>query len=164
MKTLLAGLVGTMLISTSFDASAQSTEYQLGQIVTKRKLLMHDLQTNYWTLLAVKNGDSSDYQGAAEAASQMSATLNEFLALMEPGTALGEVPGSRAKPEVWTEAGKFAAVAEAFQNKAVQLANVAEGEDPVAFVTAFNDFAAACTGCHDLRPSSGGQFRFAKDE
>lgn len=143
------------------NAYSQSTEYQLGQIVLARQSMMFDLQTAYWTLLALKNGESTDYGAAATAARLVEETMPSFVELMEPGTAQGEAPGSRAKPEVWSQAGTFAAAARDLQSKAAALAAASATESPETYAAAFEDVNQACTACHGLRPSSDGPFRFA---
>ncbi len=156
--------LSALLTMTPHASISQTSEYELGQIVVKRQPLMFDLQTAYWTLLKVKNKESDDYQAVAEAARRMSATMAEFVLLMKPGTARGQAAGSRAKPEVWTEPEAFATAANDFRSQADALAEVAASGNPEAYAGAFDTFAAACTACHELRPSSGGRFRYAKNE
>lgn len=91
---------------------------------------MFDLQTNYWTLLAVRNGESDDFAGAAAAARHMAEVIGDFVPLMVPGTARGEAPGSRAKPEVWSDADTLAATAAAFRESAGALAEAARVKTP----------------------------------
>jgi len=143
---------------------SQSTEYKLSQIVVARDKIMFDLQTSYWTLLDVKNGKSTDFQAAGDAARHMAEIMPDFVLLMEPGTARGQAPGSRAKPEVWSEPVAFTAAADEFRSQAVALAEVAETGNLEAYSDAFESLTAACTGCHGLRPSSGGAFRYAMGE
>jgi len=146
------------------QAAAQSTEYQLAQIVSERQALMFDLQSAYWVLLKVHDGKSSDFAGAADAARNMSDTMERFRPLMQPGTARGESPGSRARPEAWSEADAFEAVVNNFQTKAVSLSEVAARGNKDEYAMEFEAFSVACTSCHGLRPSSGGRFRYAINE
>lgn len=163
MKHVLA----TAILAVSLighDAKSQSTEYKLGQIVVARKAIMFDFQTAFWTLMAVKNGESADYGAAAMAARLVEESMPSFVELLEPGTARGEAPGSRVKPEVWSQAQDFAAAADDLQAKAAALAAASATESPEIYAEAFEELNQACTACHGLRPSSGGPFRFAKDE
>jgi hypothetical protein len=57
------------------------------QIVLARQDLMWALNDAYWVLLAVDQGKSADFDGAAKAASSIGHNLDAFLRLMEPGTA-----------------------------------------------------------------------------
>lgn len=156
--------LSVLLTMTPQESISQTSEYELGQIVVTRQPLMFDLQTAYWTLLKVRNGESDDYQAAGDAARRMSAIMADFVLLMKPGSARGQAPGSRAKPEVWTEPEAFAAVANDFRSQADALAEVAESGNPEAYADTFETFVAACTACHEFRPSSGGRFRYALDE
>ncbi len=152
--------LGAILAMPPQAAISQTAEYKLGQIVVARDQIMHDLQSSYWTLLKVKNQESEDFQSAGDTARHMAEIMAEFVPLMEVGTAQGQAPGSRAKPEVWSEAEAFAAAANDFRSQAIALADVAETGNLEAYVDAFETFTAACTACHGLRPSSGGQFRY----
>ena len=145
-------------------ADGQSTEYELAQVVNKRDGLMFDLQDRYWVLFNIRNGKSEDFPAAATAAGEMPAILDQFLGLMVQGSERGKAPGSRAKPEVWSDPEGFAAAAGALREAALTVAEVAKGGSGDDFAPAFDVLSAACTGCHGLRPSSGGPFRFAFEE
>jgi cytochrome c556 len=125
---------------------------------------MLDLQSAYWVLLGVHNGKSSDFAGAAGAARSMSDIMERFRSLMQPGTARGEAPGSRARPEVWSEADAFEAAANDFQAMAVSFSDVAARGNKDEYDKEFEALTVACTSCHGLRPSSGGRFRYATNE
>ena len=86
------------------------------------------------------------------------------MALLVPGTARGEAPGARAKPEIWERPEAFVAAVDGLKARAADLADAARTGDQVAYGTAFDAFAEACTACHGLRPSSGGPYRFAHGE
>ncbi len=162
---LLHMLETTALLSLcAATAFGQSTEYKNMQIATDRKAQMFALQDLYWPLMNVKTGKSDDFAGAAAEAAAVPERLDTFVSLLVPGTARGEAPGARAKPEIWEQPEAVAAAVEELKARAVDLAAAATGGDPVAYGTAFDAFAEACTACHGLRPSSGGPFRFAVGE
>ncbi|HEX9769819.1 MAG TPA: cytochrome c [Kiloniellales bacterium] len=140
-------------------AGTLSAQYELVKVVTDRQSLMFDMQAAYWVLLDVKNDNSTDLAAAADAAQTMNDTIDAFAELLLPGTAQGEVPGSRAKPEVWTEAAEFGLAAETFKAATAGLSDTAKSGDLDAFKVQFEVMAQACTGCHDFRPSRGGRFR-----
>lgn len=144
--------------------TAQSTEYELAQIVSERKLLMADLQTAYWVLFDVQSGKSTDFEAAADAAEDMPALIDRFVSLLPPGSARGEAPGTRAKPDIWSQAETFQGLVQNFKDNAIAMSQVASAGNPDEFRAGFEAFTAACTGCHGLRPSSGGLFRFGKGE
>ncbi|WP_165354849.1 cytochrome c [Tropicimonas sp. IMCC6043] len=160
----MTAILSAMLATAPQHGYPQSSEYERAQIVVARNLLMHDLQTAYFNLFKVKNKKSDDYQSAADTARSMPDIMDEFLLLLPPETAKGEAPGSRVKPEVWTDASAFATAAELLKAQALALAEIADSGDSEAYSVAFGLLTEACTGCHGLRPSSGGAFRFAVDE
>jgi cytochrome c556 len=164
MRTFTTAVLCAMSAAMPHYAYPQQSDYERAQIVTTRQQRMSDLQTAYWILLKVKDGKSDDYAGAADAARSMPAMIDVFLSLLVPGTARGEAAGSRAKPEIWTEADGVANAAQTFKDEAQALAAAADAGDPGAYAVAFERFTEACTGCHGFRPSSGGQFRFAVGE
>jgi cytochrome c556 len=143
---------------------AQTSEYERVQMVYARQALMFELQDRYWVLRDVSTSKSTDFEGAAAAAEQMIDIMTEFVGLLATETARGEVPGSRAMPEVWTDAAGFAASVESFRTEAAQLAEVARSGDAVVFSEAFDRFSSACTSCHEFRPTLGGRFRFTADQ
>jgi cytochrome c556 len=161
---VLTVATGALLAMTPHAAISQTSEYKLGEIVVAREAMMFDLQNSYWSLLKVKNGESDDFQSAGEVARYMSDIMADFVPLLKKGTARGEAPGSRVKPEVWNEPEAFAAVANDFRMQATALADIAESRNPATYAEAFDTFTGACTGCHGLRPSSGGRFRYAIGE
>jgi cytochrome c556 len=139
-----------------------SAQYDLVKVVTDRKGVMLDIQSAYWPLLEVKNGKSTDLAAAAAASQSIEDALGRFSALLLPGTAKGELPGSRANPEVWTEPADFAAASNALQAAAAALSDAASSGDIELFKARFDTFASACVGCHELKPSGGGRFRAPK--
>jgi cytochrome c556 len=62
-----------------------------------------------------------------------------------------DVGGTKAKPEVWTNAAKFAAAVKELQSKSAALATLVASDktNSPAFQKAVGDVGAACKGCHD---------------
>lgn len=154
---------GLLLAAAPVGASAQSMEYQLAQKVTARQVLMLDMLSAYWPINDVKSGKSQDFAAAETAARTVPGMMDEFMLLMVPGSAKGEAPGSRARPEVWVEAAEFQLAATDLQAKAIALADAARTEDLTVFSAAFEAYAASCLGCHEFRPSGDGRFRFPRE-
>jgi len=149
-----------VILSFALGAAGDlAAQYELVQLVTERRKIMHDMQTAYWPLLKVKKGESTDLDAAAAAAHTIDDAIGRFAALMVPGTAQGEVPGSRATPEVWTEPEAFAAASNSLHLTAAALSEAASSGDIGLFNVRFDAFASACISCHDFRPSGGGRFR-----
>jgi cytochrome c556 len=156
------GRASLCTLTTSFLLVATGglgSEYELVKVIAERKRVMFDMQGAYWPLLAVKNGKSTDLAAAAEAARSIQAALDRFSPLLVPGTAKGQVPGSRATPEVWSEPADFAAASNALKAAAAALSDAASTGDVELFTARFDTFASACTGCHEFKPSGGGRFR-----
>ena len=143
---------------------AQLSEYDRVQLVNERRLLMFEMQRAYWVLLDVQREKSSEFGDASDAAGKIADHVMRSVTLMEPGTAKGETPGSRARPEVWTEAGDFMLAAESLRDAALALSQSAKTEDLAEYKVKFDGLTEACIQCHDFTPSSGGRFRFAKGE
>ena len=153
-KMLIVGLC-----VLTINSYAQS-EYELVQIVTQRNVLMHKMLDSYWPLIAVKNGKSTDLDEARNAATEIATAMRESVTLFLEGTAKGEVPVSRSKPEVWTNTSDFYAASDELIAAAESLVDASETGDADAFVKLFPAFEAACIQCHGFKPSSGGKFRF----
>ena len=69
-----------------------------------------------------------------------------------PWTAFGEGTDkgeTRAKPEIWKEAGKFKEAADKFQAETVKLQAAAKTGNLDAIKTAFAATGATCKSCHD---------------
>lgn len=144
-------------------AAAQSTDkYDLVKLVGDRNALMFDMQTAYLSLLSVKQGNNTDLAAAADDARTISEKIGMFVELLLPDTAAGQVANSRAKSEIWTEPEEFAAAVDALVSATTLLSETALGGDIAAFDDQFDVVAAACFGCHGLKPSSGGPFRSTK--
>jgi cytochrome c556 len=164
IRYVTLGALALFPVFLAANAEAQSREYKLAQLVNERRQLMFDLERAYWVLLDVRNGKSSDFDDAATAAKKMGNIIVQFSSLMRPDTARGEAPGSRAKPEVWSESEEFGVAVAAFQEHAIQFAQVATRQNLEEYMAEFEAFTSACTTCHGFRPSSGGRFRYAMNE
>lgn len=160
MKRARTFVLVLVLASTPVSGNTQSSDYELAQKVAARQALMFDMLSAYWPMEDVRNGKSRDFAAAEVAALSVPPKMDEFLLLMTPGTAKGEAPGSRARPEVWAEWPEFLAAASELQSSTLALADAAKTEDAALFSAAFDAFAASCVGCHGFRPSADGRFRF----
>lgn len=56
---------------------------------------------------------------------------------------------TRAKPEIWSDAGKFKAALERFQAEAAKMNEVAKGGNFDAIKTQFGALSKSCGNCHD---------------
>ena len=154
-------VVAAACIAASVPARS-SEEFERVNVVTDRKMLMFEMQDAYLSLLSMRQGGSSGLAQAAADTQSISENIDGFVELLLPDTAVGQVPNSRAKPEVWTEREEFAAAVDALKEASAKLAEVAAGGDVAAFDQQFDAFSQACLGCHGLKPSSEGRFRVQK--
>lgn len=154
-KFVLAFTVGTVLLAGN-ETVAQS---DLMQSYTERRQLMFDMQAALWPMFEIKNGESAKLSEAAEGARALSEALSKAVTLFPAGTAKGEIPYTRAKPEIWSDAAGFEAAAEALKVAAASVQQAADAGDSEAFNVRFAALIEACTGCHDLKPSGGGKYR-----
>lgn len=90
-------------------------------------------------------GEAEYGPAVVEAAASVDATAKTYPTLFTPGSA---VPGSRAKPEIWTNAADFQTKVTAFQTAAANLANAAKTNDKPAIQAAMQAVGASCGGCH----------------
>ena len=97
---------------------------------------------------------------AAEAAQTINDAIDQFVQLLPPGTAQGDVPGSRAKPEIWTEPDEFIGAVRALKSANISLMESARAGNIDEFKQRFEAVEQACVGCHEFRPSRGGKFRY----
>jgi cytochrome c556 len=161
-RTLTSIVVISAAILFVGEQARAQTEYELAQTVQKRNLAMKGMLKSYFPLLAIKNGKSADLEKAAQSAESVKAGLVSALSLFPEGTAKGEAPGSRARPEIWSKPDEFAAAADQLVEVLDQLIVSANSGDVEAFKTQFAFVESACIGCHEFKPSGGGRFRFPR--
>ena len=116
----------------------------------------------YFPLLAVYKGKNTDLAKAAESARNLNDQMTKSLELFVEGTAKDQVPGSRAKPEVWSKSSEFGKAAELLTSSISGLIELSESGDIEGFKAQFQVLEQACIGCHEFKPSGGGKFRFGK--
>lgn len=154
----LAVILATILIGTR-GIHAQS---DLRATVMERQALMKSALKSYFPLLAVYKGKNTDLTKAGEAAGKLKADIEKSLALFPEDTAKDQVPGSRAKPEIWSKSADFGAAANTMTSSVAKLIEISASGDMEAFKVQFSLVEQACLGCHEFKPSGGGKFRFAK--
>ena len=154
----LAVMLTTILIGTR-GINAQSDQRAT---VMERQALMKSMLKSYFPLLAVYKGKSTDLTKAGEAALKLKDDMAKSIVLFPEGTAKDQVPGSRARPEIWSEANVFEAAANAVISSVGKLIEISASGEVEAFKMQFSLVEQACLGCHEFKPSGGGKFRFAK--
>lgn len=158
------GLAGIGLMSLpNLDAYADSHAMDPAETVKKRQELMKSMGKSFGPIIPVIKGESQDLEAAGAAAAAMNEAIVASLALYIEGTAVGEVPGSRAKPEVWTKSAEFKKAADELVAASAALAEAAKTGDVDQFKAAFQPLGAACGGCHEGKGNLGGKFRVPKE-
>lgn len=147
------------LLTSPKDSLAQS---DVRAKVMDRQALMKSMLRSYFPLLDISKGKSTDLAKAAEAARKLNDDMIKSLTLFQEGTAVGQVPGSRAKPEVWSNSLEFETAAKALTSSISKLIELSESGDIEGFQAQFPLVEKACIGCHEFKPSGGGKFRYGK--
>lgn len=61
----------------------------------------------------------------------------------------GAAPGTKAKPEIWTNRADFEAKAAALAAAATRLQELAQADDAAGFAAQWTEVRASCQSCHD---------------
>ena len=105
--------------------------------------------------------DSPDLALIATKSAQASEHLKKIAQLFPPGTGRDVVPGTRAKPEVWTQRADFdAAMTAMIDATTSRSADVVKERLLEKVKTEWPVAAKACGGCHGGPTKAGGKFRF----
>lgn len=151
-----------ILTSALTIPSTTNAQSDLRAKVMERQALMKSMLKSYFPLLAVYKGKNTDLAKAAESARNLNDQMTKSLELFVEGTAKDQVPGSRAKPEVWSMSSEFGKAAELLTSSISGLIELSESGDIEGFKAQFQVLEQACIGCHEFKPSGGGKFRFGK--
>ncbi len=157
---LFVALVGGVTLFVTDGLNAQSDP---AAVVMARQGLMKGMGRSFGPLVAVLKDESTDLTAAAVAEQTMNDNITAAVLLFPAGTARGEVPGTRARPDIWTERAEFEAAAAALMDASANLVEAANSGDVDTFKAAFPALSQACGGCHEGKRSAGGRFRFPAD-
>ena len=161
MSTLvISGFFIAILTQQTLISHAQSNAET---IVKERQDLMKTMGRSFGPLIAVQKGESTDLAAATEAAQTMHDAIVKAAGMFPTGSATGEVSGSRAKPEVWTNAAEFKAASDDLINETAKLVEISKSGDLEAFKVQFPIVGRSCGGCHKGKGAEGGKFRTPKD-
>ena len=162
MIKIIGIYLAVILTTTIIGAPGINAQSDQRPTVMERQALMKSMLKSYFPLLAVYKGKSTDLTKAGEAALRLKDDMVKSIVLFPEGTAKDQVPGSRARPEIWSEADDFEAAANAVISSVGKLIEISASGDVEAFKMQFSLVERACLGCHEFKPSGGGKFRFAK--
>lgn len=143
----LAGLVTAAVVATL--ASAQGSD-PLAAAVNARQSHMQLYQFNLMTLGGMAQGAIAYDAAAATAAANNLVALSglDQSGYWLPGTATGEIEGSRARAELWANIEDAVAKGQALNAAAVAMA-AAAGTDQASLQAAMGALGAACGACHE---------------
>ena len=147
-------------VAGNHDASAQD---DLGAMVEQRQQLMKTMGKSFGPIIPVIKGESTDLEAATLAAREMHDAVVRAAEMFPAGTARGEVDGSRAKPEIWSQSEEFTNASNTLMEVTAGLVTAGESGDIEAFRAAFQPMGPACGGCHRGKADEGGKFRFPKE-
>ena len=150
MKKLMIGSLAALVLTASFNASAQvDPEDQ----IKFRNAGYSFMSWNMGKIKAMAIDESAAWDPAQvqAAANSIAATANSGMgALFGPGTekSIGDTK-TAVKPEFFTDAEGVTKVAIAFNKAANELAAVAANGDQAQIAKAFAATGDSCKGCHD---------------
>ncbi|MCC7319783.1 MAG: cytochrome c [Rubellimicrobium sp.] len=146
-----AVLALTLATIAPAQSVAQSSDGTAGPPAALRARQAHMglYQFNLMTLGAMAQGQIAYDAAAATAAASNLVALSgmQTAAYWQPGTAAGEVEGSRALPALWENIADAAARGQALHEAALGMAEVA-GAGLEALQGAMGPLGQACSGCH----------------
>jgi cytochrome c556 len=163
MKALVLSAGVASIVSMSLMIHDISAQADTSSIVKERKELMKSMGGAFGPIITFVKGQNNDLVGAAAAAQKMHDSMVKAFGLFQVGTAKGEAPESRAKPEVWSNAAEFKAASDALIEASAKLAEAGNSGDADAFKAQLQPVGKACGSCHKGKADDGGKFRFPKD-
>lgn len=167
MNKIYGSLVGAATLaifgSVVVFGSASVAQTSGAEAVEKRIQLMRTMGKSFGPIITVAKGQSTDLAAAAAAAKTMQESMQISSTLFLEGTAKGDVPGSRSRPEVWTNAEEFKTASEKLIKASGDVAAAAQSGDLDKFKSLIQPLGAACGGCHLGKGGEGGKFRFPKE-
>jgi cytochrome c556 len=134
-----------LLLAIGLPAQAQFAKPE--DAIKYRKASFTVMAAHFGRLGAMANGRAPYDAKAAADNADVVATLSKLpWAAFGEGTDKGD---TRAKPEVWKEAGKYKEAADKMQAEIAKLNTAAKAGNIDALKAAFGPAAASCKACHD---------------
>ena len=145
MKKFILTLMAVSAAAVSFSAAAQFAKPE--DAVKYRKAAFSVTAAHFGRLGAMASGKAPfDAKVAADNAEIVANMVKLPWHAFGEGTETAE---TKAKPEVWKQAGKFKDAADKLQAESVKLVAATKTGKEEAFKTAFQATAGACKSCHD---------------
>ena len=108
-KSMLAGFV--VILMTFVATSDVASQSQTSTLVKHRQSMMKQMGQTYRIFGPILKGQNKNVRDAVAAAATVNTIAKQISAIFPQGTGRDAVPGSRAKPEVWSQRGEFEAAA-----------------------------------------------------
>ena len=145
MNKTIASILAALAAALALPAAAQFAKPE--DAVKYRKAAFTVIGAHFSRVGAMANGRVPfDAKVAAENVELVAELAKLPWTAFGEGTDKGE---TRAKPEIWKEAGKFKEAADKFQAETVKLQAAAKTGNLDAIKTAFGATGASCKSCHD---------------
>ena len=145
MKYTTSCASALLLLAIGLPAQAQFAKPE--DAIKYRKASFTVMAAHFGRLGAMANGRAPYDAKAAADNADVVATLSKLpWAAFGEGTDKGD---TRAKPEVWKEAGKYKEAADKMQAEIAKLNTAAKAGNIDALKAAFGPAAASCKACHD---------------
>lgn len=146
MKIFASLAVAAIALGMSTHASAQLEKAE--DAIQYRQSALFVMGQHFGRIGAMANGKAPYDAKAAQDNADIVATLAHLpWVAFGPGTDKGA--RTKAKPNIWTEQGKFKEHADKMQTATTQLAAAAKTNNLDNLKVAFGDAAKSCKACHD---------------
>ena len=140
-------LIALALLATTWSGMAQAQFAKPEDAVKYRKASFTLLSAHFGRLNQMAQGKIPyDAKAAAENADVLAAVVKLPWAAFGEGTDKGE---TRAKPEIWKDAGKFKEAADKNQAELVKVIAAAKTGNLDALKAAVGPASSSCKSCHD---------------
>jgi len=147
-SSFVAALAVSVMLGAGLAPSSAETP---AETVKKRQETMKQLGGNMKAIKTFLEGGAGSAADVAERAAAINAIAARIPSLFPEGTGMDEVkdPKNGAKPEIWLDWERFAAVAKALEERSAALKTVAAGGDRGAIGAAFGAMGKnGCGACH----------------
>lgn len=143
-RLILAALVVATAIATV--AAAQAALLKPDAMIKARQGLMEAVAFQASNLSDVAKGNAPLTPATAEAAANIAALAHALKTMYGPGTEA--LPGSNAKPEVFSNNATFLAGYDKLADQATKVEAAAKSGDLAQFKAAMGALGQVCGGCH----------------
>lgn len=138
-------LIGMVAVIAVLGAAGIAVAQDAKAVYDKRVASMRSNGQQMQAINRFLRGEAEFGPAVVTAAEQLDANAKDYASLFTAGS---NVAGSRAKPEIWTNAADFQMKIAAYQAATANLAAAAKGGDKTAIQAAFGPVGGQCGACH----------------